>query len=195
MLVFAFIYIFVFFLVILACSMFGYAILQPIAKAVKGKRRPTRYTTIDFLWLTILLQIPLVLLSNASRSFNNGRETSIIFAVISGIVVFLFVGIWWRGVATLSGLGISSVWRRGVFLTILLPVAIYGSAVAMPMLMLAPFSLGTSNWIFLWVGLLALTPIVAYCFRQLSFWVLAELNQLPASEKTLSSHTTTVSEL
>ncbi len=192
MLIFAFVYIFVFFLVILACSMFGYAILQPVAKAVKGKRRPTRFTTIDFLWLTILLQIPLVLLSNASRSFNNRFETSL-FAAISGIIVFLFVCVWWRGVATLSGLGINSIWRRGVFLTILLPVAIYGSAVGMPMLLLAPFSLGTSNWVFLWIGLVVLTPIVAYCFRQLSFWVLAELNQ-PDPEKTLPSHATTVSE-
>ena len=190
MLIFIAIYIFVFVLVILACSMFGYAILQPIAKAVKGKRRPTRFTTIDFLWLTILLQIPLVLLSNASRSFNNGFEPSVIFAVTSGIVVFLCVGIWWRGVATLSGLGINSIWRRGVFLTILLPVAIYGSAVGMPMLLLAPFSLGTSNWVFLWIGLVVLTPIVAYCFRQLSFWVLAELNQPLASEQTLPSHAT-----
>ena len=196
MMFFISVYVFVFFLVILACSMFGYAILQPIAKAVKGKRRPTRFTTIDFLWLTILLQIPLALLSNAGRWFNNDNDsyTSTIIAVTAGFVVFLFVGIWWRGVATLSGLGINSVWRRGVFLTILLPVAIYGSAVGMPMLLLAPFSIGRSNWLYAWLGVVALTPLVAYCFRLASHCVLAEIEQPAASQETIPSHDTTVNE-
>ncbi len=185
MLLFVFLYIFVFFLIILACSMFGYAILQPIAKAVKGKRRPTRFTTNDFLWLTILLQIPLALLSNAGRWFNNDSYTTTIIAVTAGFVVFLVVGVWWRGVATLSGLGINSVWRRGVFLTILLPVAIYGSAVGMPMLLLAPFSIGRSNWLYAWLGLVVLTPLVAYCFRVASHWVLAEIEQPPILEETI----------
>jgi hypothetical protein len=179
MLGFIIIYIVAFFLVILTCSMFGYAILQPIAKAVKGKRRPTRFTTIDFLWLTISLQIPLALLSNVGRQFNNRFETTV-FAVTSAIVVILFVGVWWRGVATLSGLGIKSVWRRGAFLTILLPVAIYGSAVGMPMLILAPFSIGKSHWLYAWLAVAVLTPVVAYWLRLASHWVLAEIELPPA---------------
>ena len=185
------VYIFVFVLFILACSMFGYAILQPIARAVKGKRRPTRFTTIDFLWLTILLQLPLAFLANVGRWFNNQFATTT-YAVTIGIVIFLIVGVWWRGVATLSGLGINGVWRRGVFLTILLPVAIYGSAVGMPLLFMAPFSIGRSNWLYAWLVVVVLTPLVAYFFRRASSWVLAEIEQPPATQEAIRSHATTV---
>ncbi len=176
-------YLVAFFLGILACSMFGYVILQPFAKAVKGRQRPTRFTTVDFLWLTIMLQIPLVCLSNVGRSLKTSFETSVL-ATTTAIVVLLCIGVWWRGVATLSGLGIRGVWRRGVFLTILLPIAILGSAIGMPILIMSlAYSLFESHLVSILVSIAVLTPVVAYCFRLVSVWVLAELEPQPQYEE------------
>lgn len=163
-------------LIVFVCGAgFAWTILQPFAQAVRGCKRPTRFVTSDFLYLMVLLTLPLVFLSDARRWADASRIQG-----AGGLLIAVFVYAWWRGAATLSGVGIYQPSKRGIFLVVILPLAIVGSVVAVPALVATTILLfggfhrgGWSDWLIWLVGAVGL-PVVALLFRSLSKWTLKD---------------------
>ncbi len=163
----------VIFSVVISCSaLFGYMILEPIAKAVRGKSWSTRFCVADFFSLSILLAIPLVFVASVRRM--HPLDSS----VINGLGFFLvgvFAYTWWRGTVTLSRIGIFQTSRRCLFLGIIMPISVLGSALAIPTLIAIAFSIHEiSNVVFTaWlIGIFA-TPVIAWFGRWATSWVVA----------------------
>lgn len=155
-----------------ACGMVGYWIVQPVAKAVQGKQRPTRFSLVDLLWLSILVAGATAPLANLSRLLLDDR-----FDRISGRIGLLAVAVvcfvWWRGVATLTGLGIADHRRRGAFLVLIMPAALAISAFGVPVFFLTFWSVLQGHNVF-WFWFAAIMGFVAVVLlRSVSFWVLA----------------------
>jgi hypothetical protein len=161
-----------FLLYFLVCgAAFAYAILQPFARAVGGRARPNRFITSDLLWLMTMLALPMGCLSAVVRGYD-----AVPVAVVSGLLIAVFAFAWWRGTATLSGLGIRQPLRRWIFLVVILPVSFVGGALTPLVLLASALAIGEMHrrphisWISLAsaAGLL----LLAVSFRRLSYWVL-----------------------
>jgi len=109
-------------------SFFGYTILKPIIKAAHGKKVTTRLYTSDFFSLTLVLVLPTMLMTTFRRT-----TLPVVFVVVIGVLVYaIAIWIWGRGAIKLSSIGVSSSLKRFVFLGVILPLAILGTAIGVP---------------------------------------------------------------
>lgn len=111
-------------------AFFGYTILKPLIKATEGKKSKLRFYTSDFFSLTFVLALPL-LFASSLRDRSAPQEVLIAIGVVMCVIA---IWVWFRGATKLSVLNVSSGWKRFVFLAGLLPVAMLGATVAVPML-------------------------------------------------------------
>ena len=94
---------FIFLLMMCIASIFGYVILEPVAKAARGKQWTSRFCLSDFFSLSLLLAIPLVIVA-AVRPLH--EEDSAFVNVVSVMLIGVFAYAWWRGTVTLSRIGV-----------------------------------------------------------------------------------------
>jgi len=106
------------------------------------------------------------------------RETSIpqgVLVTIAVIIFLLTVWMWVRGATKLSLLNISSSWKRFVFLAVLVPVAMLGSAIGIPFLIAATMAtLVDQRWgefLLAACGVVA-APLVALFGQRICAWVI-----------------------
>jgi hypothetical protein len=161
-------------LVLMLGALFAYAVLGPVLRMNRRATRPPQYYLSDLFWLLLLLQLPFAFLGGAYQWYSTARAT-----ICGGLMSLVVVYAWCRAVSFLSRLGIDAAIRRGVFIVVILPVAVLGSIAAGP-LIIAAFSCwatpgsdvpyGVQVWISISVGIL---PVAAYLFRWLTRWVLA----------------------
>jgi hypothetical protein len=153
-------------------AMFGYAILEPVIKADRSSQSQLRFCTCDFFALSFLLTIPILFFTSIRRLFV-GNE--IIVDVIGFILIGVFACACVREATSLSGIGVVDAPKRFTYLALLLPIAIVGSAVIVPMLIVLTFSLPdmTRLNIYLWLGSLVVVPTVAILCRKCTQWVLS----------------------
>lgn len=162
---------------------FTYLILQPVQHLVQKQKhrekRPTKFSLTDIFWLMLLLQIPLAYLVAATKWQDATQVT-----IVGGLLLLMFVFLWWRGISLLGRLGIDEPLRRGVYLAAIVPVAVLG-AFATAVLTVFIFNI-MMNWeqdnfrpieMFYIFGMIALVVIVAMVFRRLTNWVLAGSSQ------------------
>ena len=162
-------------IVIGLASVFGYVIVEPIAKAVRGKRWTSRFCVSDFFPLSFLLAIPLVFVAAIRRL--PGQDT-IFVNVVSIILTGVFVYAWWRGTVTLSRIGVLHTGRRCVFLGILIPTAVLGSAVGVPLLVVMAFRIPRMPTLVFaaWLSGIIAVPIIVTCCRRAAHWVVSDQN-------------------
>jgi hypothetical protein len=153
-------------------AMFGYAILQPITKVDCLAKTQIRFYTCDFFTLSFLIAVPILVVTNVRQSLG---ENSIIVDVSGFILIGVFAYVWGRGATSLSSIGVVDTWKRCTYLGVLLPIAIVGSAIAIPMLIMMTFSLlqMTPLDICLWLTGIVVVLIVAILCRKCTMWVLS----------------------
>ena len=161
---------------LVVCTAAGYVILQPMATAVKYKRRPTRFLMVDFVWLTILAGGLLAPLSNFFGSFFDQRWAANLTGISGAMILLVVILVWWRGIATLSGLGIHSHLRRGVFLLVVVPSAIGVSlggffGILVGVVLVIEGEITSSLMLYVLVPLAFAVSV--YVLRRVCFWVLA----------------------
>lgn len=161
-----------------AGAAFGYTILQPVAHAERGLGFQTRFYVCDFFTLTLLLAIPILFLTTARRAYG---QDAIVVDIVGGILIGIFAYVWGRGATALSAIGVVDSRKRCCFLGALLPVAILGSAVVVPMLAMLTFSLSRMpGWgILLWLASLLVVPVVALLFRRWTVWIVSDPVTVP----------------
>ena len=77
------------------------------------------FQIVDFMALFMMLQIPILLTSQAVRA----DQVSIALILFwGGLYSLVYIGIWWWGAAALSAIQVSNAWRRGIFLGLLQPL-------------------------------------------------------------------------
>ena len=183
---FVFMYLVGMAVVLYVCGMAGYWILQPIANAVKGRRRPTRYSMVDFLWLSIMVTVSLAPLGNivSSWEMDVGRFDrsyyNLIIGIIAVMILVVIAIVWWRGIATLSGLGIDDHRRRGTFLMVVVPASIAISLFAVPAMMFSLVSAfnGEGREVLFWFTTVGVMVPAVYVARRLCLWVLSGAKEL-----------------
>lgn len=99
----------------------GVWILGPLDRAAGNGRSARQFTVADFLALVFLLQLPLGLI-HARFAPPESRTVWLLDFFACGSVLAL----WLKSVGVLSRAGIRRSWHRGVFLTLVLPVAYAG---------------------------------------------------------------------
>jgi len=161
-------------------AVFGYTILEPVTKAERGARFQTHFFVCDFFTLSLLIAIPLFFISNV-RSIN-GEELTVTI-LLGLILVAVFVYSWARGATALSAIGVVNSWKRCCFLGVLVPIAILGSALVVPTLIMLAFFLTNMppRGIMLWLAAVVVTPLVAYLCRRCTRWVIADPKPNPSS--------------
>jgi len=109
---------------------FGYTFLKPIIEASKGKKATARLYTGDFFSLTMVLVLPTMLMTTVRRS-----NFPVALIIVIGILVYVItVWIWGRGAIKLSSIGVSNSLKRFMFLGVILPIGILGTAIGVPCL-------------------------------------------------------------
>ena len=159
----------------------GYYIMQPSAAAARERRRSSTVFLVDLFALSVTLAIPLV----AGTALRQSEDPA--FNTLAGAfhIIFpvLFASVWWRGVVTLSSIGVTNAWKRGVYLSLVMPFAIWLAAIGVPMLIFATINLGDlpaeRRWafIFCWIA----TSFLVKLFRSVNEWVIADAK--PFTEK------------
>ena len=118
-------------LLLLGCSLLAAAslltaigrwIVGPLDRAARHRMRPTQFTMIDFLSLMFLFQLPMA----AVRGWASVREdrTAFVFYAFGWLATS---AMWGVSVRTLSRAGVKNIWRRAIFLALVLPAAYFGS--------------------------------------------------------------------
>ena len=150
---------------------FGYVILEPATAALRG-RWTTNFHVADFFPLSLLVSVPLVFVGTMRRYRG---EDSPLATLLSVLLVAVFAYIWWRGTVVLSGIGVKDTRRRWVFLGVLIPVAVCGAAIGLPVLVAMAFAIprlprpAMTGWL---LSILAV-PAIAWWGRRVTRWVLA----------------------
>lgn len=167
---------------------FGYTFLKPIIKASQGKEASGRLYTSDFFSLTMVLVLPTMLMTTFRRS-----SYPIVVPIVIGVLVYtITIWMWGRGAIKLSSIGVSSSLKRFLFLGVILPIAILGTAIGVPGLCvglvacLARFSL--PYVISILSGFLA-AALVAYGGQLACKWVLIPDQQLDEGTEVEESST------
>ena len=132
-------------LLLLGCSLLAAAalltaigrwIVGPLDRAARHRMRPTQFTMIDFLSLMFLFQLPMA----AVRGWASVREERSVF-VFYAFGWLATSAMWGMSVRTLSRAGIENIWRRAIFLALVLPAAYFGSIAFTVILALGSISL------------------------------------------------------
>ena len=124
--------------------------------------------------MPVLLAIPFTFYASVRSAFF--RDTLWIADVLGVLLASVFAYIWWRSATTLSRGGVSQGVRRAVYIGILVPVAVIGSAIGIPWLFAIA---GTLNQFspavqLLWlIGGCSVIPL-AQLGRKASQWVFHE---------------------
>jgi len=151
---------------------FGYAILGPLAKADRFAKARMRFYTCDFFTLSFLLALPLLFVAAARRWHG---ENSMAVNICGFILVGVFAYAWGRGATALTAVGVVNTLKRCSFLGLVLPIAIVGSAVGIPMLVMMVFALPEMTLLgrCLWSSGIPVTIVVAILCRKCTTWVLS----------------------
>ncbi|WP_425616656.1 hypothetical protein NA78x_000308 [Anatilimnocola sp. NA78] len=173
---------------ILASSLLGRWMLQPINEAGGRVQAPRKFLLTDFAWLVLQLQLAL----GFSVSWIGVEQRT--FAPILAFLMFAVFVLWLFGVGFLSRAGVTQPLRRAIFTTVLLPATL-GVMMALPALlvMLVVLESDFTQWgdlaiplreysrskPLLWVVTPTL-PVMGWMLRQVSFWVVRERTE-PAS--------------
>ena len=159
-------------------SIFGYTILEPVANAERGTRFQTRFFVCDFFTLTFLIAIPILFVTTVRRWHG---EESIAVNIPGFILIGVFVYSWGRGATALSAVGVVDSRKRCCFLGALLPIAILGSAVAVPMLIMLAFSLSQMpEWgVMIWLAAILAAPVIARLCRRCTLWIVSSPEHKP----------------
>lgn len=119
----------------------GIWILRPLDLAAKFKRKPTRFTILDFFGLVFLVQIPMALV-HATLSRDDETLLYWVFMVLGWIAS---VAVWAMAVKTFSNAGIEAVWTRAALVFFVLPMAYMGTfAVVVIAFLMAGFARSSS---------------------------------------------------
>jgi hypothetical protein len=119
---------------VLGGAAYVYFVAQPLFKLPQAAPPPSRFSLADLFWLFVLLQYPMVFLSLMGRQYIHQREPIIL--VVGGLLlVAVVVFLWWRCANWLSQVGVTSVLRRGVFLVVVVPIAVLGSLAGIPVIL------------------------------------------------------------
>jgi hypothetical protein len=175
---------FLFWILMLAVggATFGYAVLQPFIAATRKRSQgvhTVQFLMSDLLWLALLTHLPLVFLA-AARHWQDGS----IVAVLGGLLMAMVLYLWFRGVTLLSKIGVEQPLRRGVFLVLVLPVAVLGSLlVGFPVLLLLAFLFSPPDRTYVTLAVLSGLSLVlllaCYGGRRLARWVVAGATGAP----------------
>lgn len=109
--------------VVFALAAIGLYVLGPLDAAARYRRCPTQFTMADFLALMFLFQLPVALI----RLVLPDRASPI--GLLYGFAWIASCLMWGVSVQTLSRAGITTPWRRVVFLSAVLPIVYFGSVV------------------------------------------------------------------
>lgn len=147
---------------------FGYTIVQPLAKAKLAIKSSTRFFVCDFFTLTFLISIPILFIATIRRTI--GQDSPALF-IVGLTLIGTFAYAWGRGATLLSAVGVVDSQNRCCFLGVILPIAILGSAIAVPMLILSGVALPRmSGWgVVLWLMAALATLAVAMICRMLTW--------------------------
>lgn len=154
-------------------SLFGYTVLRPLIKAAHGRKASPRLYTSDFFSLTMVLVLPTMLLTSFRSS-----NMPILLAIVVGIIVYVItIWIWARGAIKLSAIGVDNSLKRFVFLGLHLPLAILGTSMGIPMLLVGMSTTISqpqqSDYFLMFLsGLLAAIP-VALLGNKICQWVVS----------------------
>lgn len=98
----------------------------------------------------------------------------VIVQIVAGILICVFIYIWWRTATALSSVGVVDASKRSVMLGILMPLAIIGSALVVPGWIVATFSAGNFNGagFLIWLAAMIVIPIIAMMGRRVTRWVI-----------------------
>lgn len=166
--------------VLAAGSLFGYTVLSPIIKASRGRKVSAQLHISDFFSLTLVLVLPTLVVTTLRQS------TASFVVVAAGIPAYtLTIWLWVRGAIKLSSTGVTSSLKRFVFLGLILPFAIFGSAVGIPMLCVGVISTPTSqNFIYPLLSIFGLLASVqvAIAGRLACRWVLNSTEQIEEND-------------
>lgn len=155
-------------------SLFGYTILKPLIKAAHGRKATMQLYTSDFFSLTMVLVLPMMLIT----AFRNSNVPTMVAIVICVTVYVITIWIWARGAIKLSSIDVHSSHKRFVFLGILLPLTILGMVIGIPILLTGiGMSFSRPNgplfaFMFL-TGLVAAIP-VAFVGKMICQWVVGD---------------------
>ncbi len=167
-------------LFLVACATvvaFIFVMLQPSKRVEKTVRPRAQFFLSDIFWLMLLMQLFLGMSSLIPRALGARM-------VVSGYLLLASLAMWWRGVTMLTGLGVFHVWRRAVFLIIVLPGAVLGGLAAggIVVFALAP----TTTHFALRLAAIIPIPLVCLAGRMLTKWVLAGSAPTAASQAVAS---------
>jgi len=153
-------------------AIFGYAILGPLSKADRHAKAQMRFYTCDFFTLSFLLALPLLFVAAARRWHG---ENSMIVNTCGFILIGVFAYAWGRGATALTAVGVVNTLKRCSFLGLVLPIAIVGSAVAIPMLGMMVFAIPQMTLLemCLWSSGVFVAVVVAILCRKCTTWVLS----------------------
>ena len=157
---------------------FAYPILDPAIRAAKGRKVKRRFFVIDFLWLLLVLQVPLAYVASVA----NVRFQPMMPWQLTGTLLLLFaIYVWWRAAVVMSTLGIEGFARRGIFISLVAPIAIIGAFPAVVFCCVVVvggvFGENVSVWLIL---LILIVPVLVIVLRWLCRWVVAGAEPPPA---------------
>ncbi len=156
---------------------FGYAVLKPFIAASR-KCGPTaragQFLLSDLLWLMMSCHLPLAFVAAARY----GRsEDSVVIAVVALVLMAIVFYVWFRGVMALSKLGVDRPIRRGVFLVLVLPLAVVGSLLTavliLAVIVLLAIERQDNTWLIWWLAAAATLASACVGGRSLAHWVIA----------------------
>jgi general stress protein CsbA len=152
---------------------FGYSIVEPMARASHEKPSVSTFYLIDFFSLSFLLAVPLCFLANVWK-WNYYRVEELPFLQPVGVILLLvFAYAWWRGMTALSSADVSHSGKRFLYLAVLTPIAIIGSAVVVPFLSITALNIPNfSRSTFAgWCAGVITTVAIAFGGRKASQWI------------------------
>ena len=148
-------------LVVLAPFVVAAWVVLPLDRAARNRARPLQFTTLDFLGLVFIMQLPMALVHLAlSRSVpQESLRLPILFAMMLAALI------WWTGVHLFSRAGITDHRHRASLIFFVLPVAYFAPLVSIWLASL----LFTWRWEELEFGP-ATAAFVAQCALYLALW-------------------------
>jgi hypothetical protein len=150
---------------------FGYTILKPLVEATAGTKSRTRFYLCDFFTLSVLVVIPIAFFSQVYR--NTYRRDMSVVNVALGILIAVFVYMWWRVAAAMTRAGVVSSGKRVVMLGMLMPMVVIGSSLVVPVWIVTTFSAAQFSGVefLFWLATSIVIPITAILGRRVTQWV------------------------
>ncbi len=147
-------------------------------ESVLPKSKSKQVQLVDLLAIFVLVMPPLSFLSAVRDTSNVSLPHKVLFG---GLLVALFVGMWWRGVEMLSILSVEDGRRRFVFLAFLLPGLLVGGLFAGVALLVSPAALMAPTFPFSsWLPITFATAVGGAMVGLGNRWVLAGATDVEA---------------